>query len=64
MKRYLDQNGIVVPVHKTSAFSSLGDHSFLPFTHIGGSIHASQLQSFREEFVNAYLGYILPMISA
>jgi len=63
MKRYFDQNGMVIPVNKCCAFSSLGDHMFLPFTHIGGSIHASQLQPFREEFVAAYLDYLLPMIS-
>ena len=62
MKKLFDQNGIPIPINKCSAFSSLGDHMFLPFTHIGGSIHASQLQPFREEFIAAYLGYILPIM--
>lgn len=64
MKRYFDQNGIAIPVNKCCAFSSLGDHMFLPFTHIGGSIHASQLQPFREEFIDAYLSCLLPMMSS
>ena len=55
MKRFFDQNSIDIPISKICAFSSLGDHMFLPFTHIGGSIHASQLQSFRETFMSAYL---------
>lgn len=63
MKKFFDQNSIDIPINKIGAFSSLGDHMFLPFTHIGGSIHASQLQPFREEFVAAYLSYLLPMIS-
>ena len=62
MKRFFDQNGMAIPINKCCAFSSLGDHMFLPFTHIGGSIHASQLQPFREEFIAAYLGCLLPIM--
>ena len=47
------------PVRNVSASSldcsSLGDHFFLPLTHVGGSIHASKLQPFREKFVAYYL---------
>jgi len=64
MKRFFDQNGWAIPFNKCCAFSSLGDYMFLPFTHIGGSIHASLLQPFREEFIAAYLGYLLPMMSS
>lgn len=64
MKSYFDQNGISIPANKCPSFSALGDRMFLPFTHIGGSIHASQLQPFREDFIASYLGHILPMIRA
>lgn len=63
VKRYFDQNGMTIPVSRCCAFSSLGDHMFLPFTHISGSIHASQLQSFREEFIAEYLVHLLPVIT-
>ena len=64
MTKLFLQHGIDIEPEKACSFSALGDHMFLPFSHIGGSIHASLLQPFREEFVTAYLGHILPkMIS-
>ncbi len=37
--------------HTYANISSLGDHSFLPLGITGGSVHMSQLQQFREEFI-------------
>ena len=39
----------------TTFYSSLGDHQFLPLSHVGGAIHASKLQDFRQDFVSFYL---------
>jgi FkbM family methyltransferase len=55
MKQLLAQSGIEVEVEDVCAYSSLGDHMCLPLTHIGGSIHATLLQAFREAFVAYYL---------
>lgn len=63
MKKFFENNGLDIPSNKCAAFSSLGDHMFLPFTHIGGSLHATQLQPFREEFVSGYLGHLLSIIN-
>jgi hypothetical protein len=44
---------------EVSSLCSIGDHYFLPFTNIGGAIHASQLQSFRQKVVSMYLSKCL-----
>ena len=44
---------------EVSSLCSIGEHNFLPFTNIGGAIHASQLQSFRQKFVSMYLSKCL-----
>ena len=51
---FSDSTGCPFP-YDTACFASLGDHSFLPLTHVGGSIHASKLQNFREDFISFYL---------
>jgi FkbM family methyltransferase len=61
MKQFFDEHGMDINRKEICAYSSIGDHMFLPLTHVGGSIHATQLQPFREELITAYLGYILPM---
>jgi len=55
MKEFFALHSISVSSAQASIYSSLGDHMFLPLTHIGGSIHASKLQSFREDFISWYL---------
>ncbi len=64
MKQFFAQNGLDIERDEASIYSSLGDHMFLPFTHIGGSIHASLLQPFREEFVTHYLTSCIPLLLA
>ncbi|KZR79909.1 hypothetical protein PMIT1342_01854 [Prochlorococcus marinus str. MIT 1342] len=46
-----------------SLLTSLGDRQFLPFSHIGGSIHPTHLQEFRELFVSYYLKHLSSEIS-
>jgi len=43
--------------------TSLGDRHFLPFSHIGGSIHPQHLQEFRELFVSYYLKHLCSAIT-
>jgi FkbM family methyltransferase len=64
MKNLFAEHGLDVDGEKTCIYASLGDHMFLPFTHIGGTIHASLLQPFREEFVANYLSSSIPMLIA
>ena len=63
MKNFFAQHGFDIQREMSSVYASLGDHMFLPFTHIGGSIHATLLQPFREQFVSAYLSSLSPMYS-
>jgi len=58
MTKFFNQAGIKF-TGGVSSFSAIGDHFFLPFTNIGGAIHASQLQPFREMFVSFYLSKCL-----
>ena len=62
MKNFFAQHGMNVGLDEVSVYSSLGDCMFLPFTHIGGAIHASLLQPFREEFVSNYLNGLVPVM--
>jgi len=55
MQDFFSRIDISIEREKCSSFSSLGNHMFLPFTHIGGAIHATLLQPFREKFIAAYL---------
>ncbi len=55
MARFFDAIGFNVPTDQANVYASLGDHLFLPFSHVGGAIHASLLQPFRESFVIEYL---------
>ena len=55
MKKFFADHGLDVDGEKTCIYASLGDHMFLPFTHIGGSIHSSLLQQFREQFISTFL---------
>jgi len=64
MKDFFAKHGLDIDGEETCIYASLGDHMFLPFTHIGGTIHASLLQPFREEFVAKYLSSRIPMLIA
>jgi len=60
MTKFFYQCGIeIMGAADINQLSAIGDHYFLPFTNIGGAIHAAQLQPFREKFVSIYLSKCL-----
>jgi FkbM family methyltransferase len=59
MQVYFSQNNMRVSIDRLNSVCSIGDQMFLPLTHIAGSIHASQLQRFRERFLQVYFSILL-----
>jgi len=55
MSQYFAESDFASSGNSPRVISALGDHMFLPLTHVGGSIHASRLQQFREGVVSFLL---------
>jgi len=59
MTEFFNHSEVKLRGMEASSLCAIGDHYFLPFANIGGAIHASQLQPFREKFVSMYLSKCL-----